>query len=507
MLIGTSELERIVILACIWATRSVTPISFFHILCSALWSSYPLRSIHVLTAYALLESSFYLFIFLPRKAHLQKPATHPPPPTSEKRHELFTRCLSHLTDTKSFKQWFLDTSAEIRRENVIEWLKWGFFAGETCDGEKREKQEREIEEYLAALERALGETFPPGYNPELKSIRTTLDDIVIYHRPVVWYLVVCVVEMCSSAVLHHFGFIHYSSRVPIFPPRPHTLFSSTSPSTQLSYWYKPGSNDKQPTPFLFLHGIGIGLFPYVPLLLSYSTTHPNTPIVVPELLSISGRITRPPLSPHEFLSALESIFQHHNIQTYNLAAHSYGTSLASLLIRAPSPLSKPHSVTLLDPIPILLHLPSVARNFLYRKPQRANEHEIYFFACTDMGVAHALARHFFWTECVLWKEDLDAVRDDGTGAARVAVILSGDDIIVDSPAVWTYLTKLPPPSLECVKPGPFVLPVPHPDSLVPTVCEGGNIEVYYFGGLDHAQMFLRKDSWRAIVEAINRVSK
>ncbi|KAG8681426.1 hypothetical protein FRC11_001126, partial [Ceratobasidium sp. 423] len=480
MLIGTSELERFVILTSIYAIRAITPISFLHVLLSAFWSSYRLRTVHIITLYALVESGFYLFVFLPRKAHLQKPAVHPPPPSAQDRHKLFTRCLSHLTSPNSFKRWFLDSSAEIRRENVIEWLKWGFFAGEACADQTSGKHDKELEEYLEALERALGETFAPGYNPELRSIRTTLDEVV------------CVVDMISAAILHHFGFTHFTAQVPIFPPRPHTLFSSPSPSPLLSYWYKPGSS-KPSTPLLFFHGIGIGLLPYIPLIVSYSLTHPTAPIIVPEFMSISTRITRPPLSPHEFQSALGAIFQRHQVTEYNLAAHSYGTGLASALIR-PNPTStlpKPKSTTLLDPIPILLHLPSVARNFLYRQPQRANEHEIYYFACTDMGVAHALARHFFWTECVVWKEDLDA-------AKRVAVVLSGEDIIVDSPAVWTYLTDKPLPVLECRKSQPFVIPSPHPDSFEPTVCEGGNVEVYYLGGLDHAQMFLTRESWRGL---------
>ncbi|KAH7317492.1 hypothetical protein B0J17DRAFT_622110 [Rhizoctonia solani] len=499
MLIGTSQVERFFVLTTIWAIRAITPISFLHILLSVFWSSYRLGSFYPFTTYALLESGFYLFVYLPRKVHLQKPAVHPAPLSHAKRHELFARCLSHLTDTGSFKRWFLDSSAEIRRENVIEWLKWGFFAGETCAGEKCDKHDEEIAEYLEALEHALGETFPPGYNPKVKSIRTTIDDVVIYHRPVVWYLIVCAVDMISAAILHSFGFIHFAGSVHTFPPRLHTFFSSPSPATQLSYWYKPARNSKSATPFLFLHGIGIGVLPYLPLIISYSKTHPDAPIIVPELLSISGRITRPPLSLHEFQSALEAIFQKHKVSQYNLAAHSYGTGLASILIRSTS-LPKPDSATLLDPIPILLHLPSVARNFLYREPQRANEHEIYYFACTDMGVAHALARHFFWTETVLWKEDLDSL------GKRVAIVLSGEDIIVDSPAVWTYLTNQAPPSLKRIKPRPFVLPVPNPESFTPTVCEGGNVEAYYLGGLDHAQMFLTRECWRGLIRIIDRVS-
>ncbi|CAE6367164.1 unnamed protein product [Rhizoctonia solani] len=519
MLVGISDSERLVILAGIWAVRAVTPISFLHLLLSILWPSYSLRRYRPITGYTLIEVAFYLFFFLPRKAFLQKPAVHPPPLSPEDRHQLFTRCLHHLKDAQSFNQWFLDAPPRIPRQNVLEWLKWGFFAGEQCTNDTCSKHDEELEEYLKALENALGERFPPGVDPKLKSIRITLDDVVVYHRPVVWYLIVCIVDAISSSILKYYGFTHFSAPVPTFPPRLHTIFSTRSPSPVLSYWYKPGSTSKQPTPLLFLHGIGIGLFPYIPLLVSYSKAHTDAGILVPEFLNISGRITRPPLSPRQFESALGRIFHYHQITSYNLVGHSYGTGLSSTLIRSTTQSShplipKPSSVTLLDPIPILLHLPSVARNFLYRKPKSANEHEIYFFACTDLGVAHSLSRYFFWTECALWKEDLDSLGPDkpckqgpNVSKPRVAVVLSGEDIIVDSPAIWTYLTDTLPPTLKTTDPRPFIPPAPHPDAFIPTVCEGGNIEAYYLGGLDHAQMFLRRESWSGLVEVIDRVSR
>ncbi|CAE6426492.1 unnamed protein product [Rhizoctonia solani] len=517
MFVGISELERLVILAGIWALRAITPISFLHLVLSTS-HSYSLRGYYLITSYTLIEVLFYLFFFLPRKAFLQKPAVHPPPLSPEDREQLFSRCLAHLKDAQSFNQWFLDSPSQVPRQNVLEWLKWGFFAGEPCVNDRCSKHDEELEEYLGQLEHALGEKFPPGYDPKLKSIRITLDDVVVYHRPVVWYLVVCIVDTISSTILKYHGFIHFSAPVPVFPPRLHTLFSPRSPSPVLSYWYKPGTS-RQPTPLLFLHGIGIGLFPYVPLLIAYSKVHPDAGILVPEFLNISGRITRPPLSPRQFQSALGTIFHYHQITSYNLAGHSYGTGLSSILIRSTAQslqplIPKPSSVTLLDPIPILLHLPSVARNFLYRKPQNANEHEIYFFACTDLGVAHSLARHFFWTECVLWKEDLDSLRPDelenegpDVSKPRVAIVLSGEDIIVDSPAIWTYLTNTSPPMLKTAEPRPFVPPAPHPDAFIPTICEGGNIEAYYLGGLDHAQMFLRGESWKGLIRVIDRVSR
>jgi len=54
----------------------------------------------------------------------------------------------------------------------------------------------------------------------------------------------------------------------VFPGRWHEWFVSAganSPSKDFSYWYRPHTaTDKLPV--VFLHGLGIGLYPYVPFL-------------------------------------------------------------------------------------------------------------------------------------------------------------------------------------------------------------------------------------------------
>ncbi|KAG9086093.1 hypothetical protein FRC07_013208 [Ceratobasidium sp. 392] len=374
------------------------------------------------------------------------------------------------------------------------------------------------------LEETLGRTIPPGRNESIKSIRLTLDDVVVYHRPFVWYMIVMIVDILVAARLGLSGFRHYSSPQRVFPPRPYVLFSKRSPSNVLSYWYRPPTKcdipENQDTypPLLFLHGIGIGLFPYTALLTGFAKKHPAAPIIIPEILNISSRLTRPPPSQEDFRCAISEIFRHHNIQEYSITAHSYGTALAAGIIRSTNNqtsstdsslplLPAPRSLTLLDPICLLLHLPSVARNFLYRPPKHANEHELYYFACTDPGVAHTLSRHFFWTQNIIWREDLAHIGRTDQAVPRVAVVLSGSDIIVDAPAVWTYLTGLPVPENRSAKPRLFVPPVPHPNSLVPTQCEASpNVLAVYLDGLDHAQMFLASVSWRGVLGIMEQVS-
>jgi hypothetical protein len=70
----------------------------------------------------------------------------------------------------------------------MEWLLWGFFSsGQETLAEPGVAEE--LEEYLDLYESALGQKLPPGKNPAVQSIRLTMDEVVIYHRPLVWYFV------------------------------------------------------------------------------------------------------------------------------------------------------------------------------------------------------------------------------------------------------------------------------------------------------------------------------
>ena len=100
------------------------------------------------------------------------------------------------------------------------------------------------------------------------------------------------------------------------------------------------------------------------------------------------------------VKTLNAILESHGISRVVLAAHSYGTFLASnVLLRPPYSscggeydqdsaveldarkeqtklLNKVADVLLIDPISILLHFPAVAHNFLYRAPREASEWQI-----------------------------------------------------------------------------------------------------------------------------------
>lgn len=192
---------------------------------------------------------------------------------------------------------------------------------------------------------------------------------------------------------------------------------------------------------MFIHGIGIGLYPYVDFLQELNSASgierggldEQVGIIAIEIMPISFRITHQALSKEEICDEIQTIVEHHGFSKYVLTAHSYGTAVATYMLKSERTSNSIGSVVLIDPITILLHLPDVAYNFTQRRPTKANEHQLYYFASMDMGVSHTLARSFFWSDAILWKNDF--------GDRRVTCSLAQRDLIVNTEAVGRYLTS------------------------------------------------------------------
>jgi pimeloyl-ACP methyl ester carboxylesterase len=237
-----------------------------------------------------------------------------------------------------------------------------------------------------------------------------------------------------------------------FPLRPQNLFTSRiSPARQLSYWWRPHTS-KTRHPIVFLHGIGIGLYPYLEFLsrinnpaeASLSKHEKNNyqddgqiGVLMIEILPISFRMTAPALRKEEFLKELTIILSHHKIDHFTLVAHSYGTMLTTQLMHSKLA-PRISNIILIDPVCLLLHLPDTAYNFTRRQPREANEWQLWYFACTDPDIAHMLARRSFWHENIMWREDIEKFTDKGI---KVSIFLGGRDCIVNAAAIWTYLTN------------------------------------------------------------------
>jgi hypothetical protein len=110
-----------------------------------------------------------------------------------------------------------------------------------------------------------------------------------------------------------------------------------------------------------------------------------------------------------------------------------------------------------------------------------------------MGAAHTLFRTFFWSESILWKEDISD--------KRVSVFLGGRDQIIDAKQIRRYLTESPDFVDEGLdenrpwKQGGSVWTAPD-----------GRLKVIYSDELDHAQIFDSKTRLPGLVDEVMRHS-
>ena len=441
---------------------------------------------------------------------------------------------------KYLSQWFLGAKEEnIKRENVKEFVRWAFLnAGQA---ENEDGDEGEVEGYVEAMGKLLGRDIPAGKG-SAKSLRLTVDKVDCLHRSLLWYLVcyclvilklemltllflqcVCVVDTIMYWSMLYNGFhLHRTSFArffTLFPFRPLTLLSTyRSPVEHLTYWHRPHSS-KTRLPVLFIHGIGIGLYPYTNFLRDLNKAgefgggDTGVGIIALEIMPVSSRITHPALEKDTMVREVQTIVKHHGWSKFILVSHSYGSIISTHLLKSPitAPLIGP--MVLVDPVSFLLHLPDVAYNFTARQPVRANEHQLWYFGSKDMGVAHSLARRFFWSQNIVWKEDLGLEEENEEEGRNVTVVLSGKDLIVDTDAVRRYLTasfsegRVANDQAACMANRNGKARITHigkedTGAWTGGRCKGSGLEVLWFEHLDHAQVFDFEKTRESVVKAI-----
>ncbi|KAF7561453.1 hypothetical protein G7046_g2698 [Stylonectria norvegica] len=450
----------------------------------------------VLCGLLLVEALFYAFIYRPYLVRLKAAAKDPIPLSPADRKVLFTRCLITVPSPELYLQWwFLGADPdEIRRDNVREFVLWAFFERGDDVYEDAQEAEEELDEYISIFEEKLGRKFQPGRG-NAKSLRLTLDAIHTSYRSPLWYMIVFFIDQATHLAMVWHGFEYYgrptSSALRIFPPRPQELLARhKSPAPQLSYWHRPHTaTDKLPV--IFFHGIGIGLWTYTHFLADIhkasKSSQGDVGIIAIEVLPVSFRLTSPIPDKTEFLEEITKILDHHCWENFTVVAHSYGSVLTTHMLHSPSLQQRIPSVVLIDPVTIMLHLPDVAYNFTRRMPKRANEWQLWYFASTDPAVALCLGRHFFWRENIIWKDELLSLKKSGRETDRkVAVCMSGRDLIVNTAAVAEYLTN--DVEAEVADDGSSV--------------ESGGVKVVLFPKLDHAQVFDEPADCKRVVELI-----
>jgi hypothetical protein len=181
------------------------------------------------------------------------------------------------------------------------------------------------------------------------------------------------------------------------------------------------------TPVVFVHGIGIGLISYIPLIDALLKS--KRPIFLPEIPYVMG--FRPWQSPNAVLppnvvcSCMTVMLASHGFLCATWLGHSYGTSWLSYMCQYSS-----HAVAallFLDPICFCLHVPRLTKSFVYT---RRDPGTISYIVRTDVIVNWTIQRSFPWSWIILFTEQIKV---------PCSVFLSEKDALVPAGKVEDYL--------------------------------------------------------------------
>jgi hypothetical protein len=92
-------------------------------------------------------------------------------------------------------------------------------------------------------------------------------------------------------------------------------------------------------PLVFLHGVGLGLLPYLPFVWRLAAAFPTRPLMVLEVRHVALRLCGQARSVDEVVRAVVAMLHRHGKQTAHFAAHSYGTFVVRPVPR-PRPCSR-----------------------------------------------------------------------------------------------------------------------------------------------------------------------
>ncbi|KAI8591395.1 Alpha/Beta hydrolase protein [Geranomyces variabilis] len=406
------------------------------------YSTPTLIALTLLTAWMLGETLWYPYhMYTANRLRARRDPAHVAK-TPEERRKLYERCLAALAQgsdvRKSIEGWFFGAPIEtIGRENMVQWFAWAMWDAEPHDLTPSELQE--ISQFIADTERAAGGgvVIREGYNPDVKCMRLTIDDMQHLHRPFVYYVVISAMHGIAAVFLRSQGFVAKS------------IVPSGDDTTPQHYFYRPAavSNKKidsattadSPLPIVFIHGIGIGYLHYATLIARLPTTVDVFLIDWPHVAM--RRAETIPTIPTA-VASFTSMLARHNHHRACFVGHSLGSAAISwMLHHNPSAVA---SAVFLDPVAFLLVDPSVAYNFVYRPPTTVLELLMHYFVARELYIAHSLARHFNWSQNILFREELPGNNNiPAASGVPTCVVLSAWDQVVPSAAVRKYLKDDP----------------------------------------------------------------
>ncbi len=134
-----------------------------------------------------------------------------------------------------------------------------------------------------------------------------------------WRPAICATTL-STSTTHRFLPSSLCALSPLFG-------AHSSPARSLTYWHRPHTS-KTRLPILFIHGIGVGLYPYIDFLAELNAndgedlSDGQMGIIALEIMPVSSRITGEAMSQDKIGDEVHRILKEHKWEKFVLVSHS-----------------------------------------------------------------------------------------------------------------------------------------------------------------------------------------
>lgn len=215
------------------------------------------------------------------------------------------------------------------------------------------------DQLVSELEQAWGVSFPEGYTRDLPFMSHLWQEIRCHYR---WVALAARTLLCQKPLLTRrnslssFRPMCFYLGIEIVYLVKHLLMlgAGFKAGSHCGYnYYTRGlnssqseSSNEQNSPILFIHGVGLGLLPYITFLLRLAAT--DHPVIAVESSHLGMRWVENIPSEDEVVDVIVEILNRLELQSTAVVAHSYGTFMASRLVQR-----LPHrvqSLVLIDPV-------------------------------------------------------------------------------------------------------------------------------------------------------------
>mmetsp|Transcript_23683 Transcript_23683/g.51983 ORF Transcript_23683/g.51983 Transcript_23683/m.51983 type:complete len:595 (+) Transcript_23683:246-2030(+) len=364
----------------------------------------------LIPAYVLLEIAF-VFYFMHKHRQLNKqPQPHMPPPPYNPR-DVFDRFIyeqhkvsKYLCIKEMMQKWFWNVPYEqIKRGNVADLLVYGFWY------KSREQLEAEGQGHLPdqlmdELEEAWNLRFPPGRTENLPFMAHLWQDVRCHYRPLGFYLGIELMFLAKHMLLVGGGFKAHRHN---------------------GYTYYTHGMDAplQQAPTLFMHGVGLGLLPYVTFVMRLVAQ--GQPVIALECPHLGMRLVHEVPCVDEVVEEVMAVLDKHGVQKVCVTGHSYGTFMCSRIVQQYP--QRVQSLALIDPVCFIMFSGKLIHNFVYA-PESGSLST--WVVARDIHHATSVCRRFYWSLLTLWPDQLPA---------HTLVVMSGQDELVPVQESMTML--------------------------------------------------------------------